>query len=393
MKIACVLITHLSAKAELQRHVGLRKKPVIITARSIRGPLVLDISPQVTGVVAGMPLQEALSRCKGVVLLEADEPHYRMVFEKIIEALSQRSPLVEKAELGCAYVGVGGLEDMYGGEPNIMSALLNAVPVEFNARAGLARTKFPAYVAAVMSDGGEATRVPNDVPGFLTNLPVDLLPISWDNKVRLRRFGLYTIGQVASLSVGHLQAQFGAEGRVAWELANGIDRSWLTAYKQEQLVSESLTFPSPATTLHAILPAVEALLGRAFSHPLVKGRYVRSASIEAQIMRRPPWTKSFAFKGALNSKHKAFPALRAMLETAEIPGPLEDMRLTLSGITGEPGIQSSLFLDVRRQAQLREAMRQLETRLRTKPPIYKVMDVEPWSRLPERRRALIQFEP
>ena len=38
-------------------------------------------------------------------------------------------------------------------------------------------------------------------------------------------------------------------------------------------------------------------------------------------------------------------------------------------------------------------MRQLEMRLRTKPPIYKVMELEPWSRIPERRQALVQFEP
>ncbi|MDP6494836.1 MAG: DNA polymerase Y family protein, partial [Dehalococcoidia bacterium] len=60
---------------------------------------------------------------------------------------------------------------------------------------------------------------------------------------------------------------------------------------------------------------------------------------------------------------------------------------------GESGTQSSLFVEVRKQQQLREAMRQLEARLRTRPPIYKVMDVEPWSRIPERRQALVEFAP
>lgn len=393
MKIACVLVTHIPAKAELQRHVELRDRPLIIAVQSGRGPLVLDISPQVTDVVAGMPLQKALSRCKGATLLEADEPHYRTVFDRIVSALSQRSPVVERGELGCAYVGISGLEGMYGGEPNVITALLNAVPAEFNPRLGLARTKFPAYVAAMMSDRGHALKVPDDVPGFLAGLSVDLLPVSWESRIRLHQFGLHTIGKIASLPVGPLQAQFGTEGRVAWELANGIERSWLAAYEREQEVSESLTFPSPTVTLHAILPAMETLLGRAFSHSALRGKYVRMASVKAQILRRAPWTKRFAFKEAINSKERAFLALRAMLETAEIPGPLEDLRLALAGITGESGVQSSMFSDMRRQAQLRETMRQLEVRLRTRPPIYKVMDVEPWSRLPERRRALVQFEP
>ena len=221
-------------KAELRRRPTLRNRPVIITAGSSQGHLVLDASPQATDVVAGMPLQEALSRCKGATLLEADEPHYRLVFDRMVRRLLQRSPVVEKGGLGCAYVGVAGLEAMYGGEARVVAALLNAVPTEFKVRVGLADTKFPAYVAAIIGDGGHAVRVPDDVAGFLADLPVDLLPVSWDNKVRLRRFGLHTIGQVASLPVSSVQAQFGPEGKTAWELANGIDPSPLLPYRREE---------------------------------------------------------------------------------------------------------------------------------------------------------------
>lgn len=249
MNIACTLITHFPIKAELRRHSELHKKPVIITTQTSQGPLVLDNSIEASGVAAGMPLQEALSRCKGASLLEADVPHYLRVFDRIIEALFQVSPLVEKAELGCAYVGTNGLEAMYGGESTIIASLLNAIPKEFNARLGLANAKFPAYIAAVVSDGRKVTKVAGNVPGFLENLSINLLPISWESKVRLHRFGIHTVGQFASTPVGPVQAQFGAQGRVAWDLAHGIDNSWLTVYRHEQAITESLTFPTPATTL------------------------------------------------------------------------------------------------------------------------------------------------
>ena len=393
MKTACVLITHLPAKAELRRCPELCSKPVIIVAQSGRGPLVLDSTPEVRGVAAGMPLQEALSRCKGAALLEADEPYYHKVFERVLDSLLERSPVVEKAGIGCAYVGVSGLEAMYGGEPRIVAALLSAAPPQFNARIGLAETRFPAYVAAVTSQGGRATKVPDDVAGFLAELSIDLLPVSWDSRVRLRRFGLRTVGQIASLPVGPLQAQLGTEGRLAWELANGIDRSWPAPYRQSQTVSELLSFPSPAVTLQAILAAMETLLGRAFSHPLVRGKYVRSVIIEAQVWRRAPWVRTFVFKEAVNGKGRALMALSSMMEPVRIPGPLEDMKLTLSGITGESGVQASLFSDVRKKEQLKDVMKQLEARLGSRPPIFKIVDVEPWSRLPERRQARVQFAP
>lgn len=391
-KIACALITHLPLKAEMKRHAELGDGPAIVFADSGRGPRVLDSSPEV-GAAAGMPLQEAVSRYKNAALIEADRPYYHAVFDRIVDSLLQRSPLVERADLGRAYVGVHGLEDVYGGEARAMTALLNGMPEGYGPRIGLAGAKYPAYVAAVTGREGQVTKVPEDAAGFLRDVTVDLLPIGWDSRARLHGFGLHTMGQVASLHVGAIQAQLGPEGRVAWELSNGIDHSRLDAVRREEVVSESVTFPSPATTLSALLPAAEMLLARVFAHPAVRGRYVRSMFVEGRVMNRPPWRKTFAFKSPVGAVDRALSTIESWLETVRLPGPLEDLCLTVSGVTGDSGIQSSLLTDVRKREQLRETMRQLETRLRTKPPVYKVMELEPWSRIPERRLALVQFEP
>ena len=393
MKIACVLTTHLPVKSELRRHANLRGKPVIVTRSSGSKQLVLDSSPEARGVTSGMPLQEALSHCKGATLIEADEPHYHEVFDMVMDLLVQRSPLVEKAELGCAYVGLDGLESMYCGEARLVTSLLQAAPHDLSPRIGLAEGKFPAYVAAILSGPGQATRVPDDVAGFLRELSVNLLPISWENKGRLRRFGLHSMGQLASLPIGSVQAQFGVEGKRAWELSSGIDRSPLVPYEREETVNEYLAFPSPVITLHGLLVAIETLLGRAFAHTALRGKGVRTATIESRVLRKPPWTRRFAFKEAVSTKEKALFSLKSLVETVSIPGPLEDMELTLSGFTGESGVQASLLSDVRRQEQLREMMRQLQARLGCKPPIYRVREMEPWSRIPERRHVLAQFDP
>ena len=393
MKIACVLVTHLPIKAELGRNSSLRDRPVLIITQSSGGTTVLDAPSQADGVSPGMPLQEALSRCKGAALIEADEAYYDQVFDQIVEALLDKSPLVEKGELGCTFMDMHGTEGIYGGDEGIIAALLEAVPPHFGPRVGLAESKFPAYVAAVKSKPSRATKVPNQVADFLKMLPIDLLPLSWDDRVRLHDFGLHTMGQIASLSIGSIQAQFGTLGRVAWELANGIDKSPLVSSKRQEAVTDFISFPIPATSLFAILPAIEILLGRILSHPSLRGKYLRSVSFQANVLNRVPWSKRLVFKSPVNRKEEALFVLRNALEATEIPGPLEDIRMTVSEIAGESGMQSSIFAEVRKQHQLREVIRQLEARLRAKSPIYKVMDVEPWSRIPERRQALVEFVP
>ena len=394
--IACMLVTHLPVKAEVRRYPQLRGKPVIIIESYGSKDLVLDSSAEAYGVRSGMPLAEAISRCKGASLIQADAPYYSGTFDKLIKALELRSPVVEKDGLGCAYVGLKGLDLMYGGEARVITSLLQTAPSEFNPRVGVAGGKFPAYVAAVTTKGGRATRVPRDSTGmavFLKGLSIGLLPMSWANKARMHRFGIHTLDQLAALPEGAVQAQLGSEGRRAWQLACGVDDSPLTPHQPKQIVEESLTFHSPTITWSPIMTALSTLLGRAFARPEIGGRYVRTAIIESHVYRLPPWVKRFGFKEAMGSRDRIMFALKNRLDSVTLPGPLEDIKLTLAGFTGESGIQANLFSDVRKQEQLKEMMRQLESLLGGKPPIYQMKDVEPWSRIPERRQVLVPYDP
>ncbi len=389
-----MLITHLPMKAELMRRPALRDRPVIVTEGPDSREMVLDSSPEAVGVVPGMPLQEALSRCKNALLLKADVPYYHALFNKTVAALRQRSPLVEKGEVGCIHVGLDGLDRMYGSETRLITALIHAVPHHLNPRVGVADGKFMAYVAALSSKGGQATRVPDGgAADYLKNLAIDALPLDWEDRERLRRYGITSMGQLAAMDLGSVQAQFGPQGRRAWELANGLDSSPLVSDEAEDTVNEYLAFPIPTVTLDALLVAAEMLFGRAFSRAALRGRYVRMATLEARVVLGPPWVRGLAFREAVGGKESAARLLRAMLSNTVLPGPLEDLGLTLAGLTGESGVQTSLFSDVRRQEQLREMMHQMAVRLRTKPPIFKVRNIEPWSRIPERRQALVQFDP
>ena len=82
---------------------------------------------------------------------------------------------------------------------------------------------------------------------------------------------------------GPLQAQFGPEGKRIWELARGYDNTPLYPKRSEEVIEESITLPSMATTLEAVLFAVEALLVRVFARDNLKGSAIRSLVIWAQV--------------------------------------------------------------------------------------------------------------
>ena len=94
----------------------------------------------------------------------------------------------------------------------------------------------------------------------------------------------------------------------------------------------------------------------------------------------------------MGSRDPALAVIKSALESVALPGPLEDMKLTLTGLTGESGIQANLFSDVRKQEQLRESIRQLRVRWGGQTPIYLARDLEPWSPIPERQKVLVPFD-
>jgi DNA polymerase-4/protein ImuB len=289
-------------------------------------------------------------------------------------------------------VDLRGLEKLYGGEARLIKAVADAVPQIYSSQVGVAEGKFPAYAAALQAESCRAMRVPEDTASFLAELPITHLPTSWKTKERLLDFGLNVMGSIAQLPFNTMQGEFGKEGARLWRLANGLDDELLVPRQHEETFVREVAFATPTVSLPAIFIALESLLTRAFIGRL-RGRFARVALLEGRVDNGSTWSKRIGFREPVGSRDRAMFILRSRLENLALPGPLEALSLTLSGITGEAGRQESLFPEARHWDQLDDAIRQLQARLGQRPPIYRVREVEPWSRIPERRHALVAYDP
>ena len=230
--IACVLVPHFRVKAERQRYPALRGKPVLIVDRTCVPGAVIDHSAEARGVTAGMPLPEAVDRCPTATIVPADVEHYREVFDRMADALAARCGAVERSGTGCLYADMEGLAPAYGGEARLVASLMQIVPADFEPRAGVGQTRFVAYLAAATAGTGRAVRATGDAAAFLERFPTELLPISEKGGEQLRRWGIRTLGRLASMPPAVVQARLGAEGRYAWELACGMEPSPLPVPSQ-----------------------------------------------------------------------------------------------------------------------------------------------------------------
>ena len=389
-----MLITHLRTKVEVRRHPNLKNIPAVIVGRSKGRSMVVDSTPSATVISSGMTPEEALSIHPETLVLEADESHYRKVFSQVFTSLQGISDRVEGSELGTAYIRLDGLEHLYGGEARLVNALLNAVPRDLAPRVGVAEAKFPAFVAATVSEPSRATRVPSDVAAFLAPHTVDILPVPTDLKVALHRFGLHTLGDVGSMTEISLVDRFGGEGRRAWHLSRGMDDSPVIPMAHAETVVESTSFPFSSASLELLITVVDSLLARAFSRPSMRGRYAGKVLLECTLEGGPTWVREITFKGGVGNRKRALSILKARLEEEHPAGPIEDVTLTFDDLTGESGTQIGLMPDVREvnARRLADVERDLRTRMGGTPSLYRLVGVAPWHPAPEMRTLRVPVD-
>ena len=386
MRILCVLLPHFPWRCELRRHPALAGRPSIVTYTEGSQKLVTDFSPDLTGLQPDMPLQQALALHGQVELLLADIQYYGAVFNEILDALEQQSPLVEGADLGCIYIGVDGLQLIYP-DDNALIAAARKVVTDFAPLIGIAENKFLASLAARYSPPNDYKILTGNMDAFLKDLPCDILPVSVKSRSKLRDFGLATLGQVAALPPSPFQSQFGPEGKRIWELSRGVDDTPLYPRFMEEAIEESAAMPSVTVSLDAILVALESLLADIFAGHALKGRGIRSLTLWTRSWNAEHWERNINFKDPAMEVRSAVSRIKRVLEDYPQPGPVEQAGIKINGLGYPRGRQKSLFRDVRAQEHLAEDIKQLELRLGN-PQVYSVKEVEPWSRIPERRYAL-----
>jgi len=387
VRILCILLPNFPLRCEALRNTALKGRSALVTYTVGSQKLVLDHSPELEGLQRDIPLQQALARHGEVELLQADIPYYRTVFNEVLDTLEEISPLVEGPDLGCACIGVDGLQLIYPDDSAIINAVREAIPETFTSQIGIAGNKFLAYLAARRSPPGGHRILSGNFAAFLRDLPCDVLPVSVRSKKKLHDFGLHKLGQVAALPPGPFRSQFGPEGKKIRDLARGHDDTHLHPRFLEEIIEDSTVLASVTVSLDAILFTVESLLVSVFAGIGRKGLGVRSLTLWTRTWNAEHWERTIQFKEPSMDIRTTLSRIKRILEDYPQPGPVEQTGIRINRLGYPRGRQKSLLSEIRAKDHLMEDIKQLELRLGN-PQIYKVKEVEPWSRIPERRYVL-----
>ncbi|OLB60251.1 MAG: hypothetical protein AUI13_01095 [Gemmatimonadetes bacterium 13_2_20CM_2_69_23] len=421
---ACCWIPLFALRCEEARRPELASQPCALLAPDTTRR-IWQVSPLAhrAGVKPGMTVSQAIGLCSSLRLCEPDPVHYDEQFARLLAALSEVSPVVEPAELGRAYVGTDGLEKLYGSPQQIVeiiqmrsaecgmrnfsegsfatrdSHLHSAFRIPHSAlRVGWGRGKFVSWVAATRARPGEAVIVqPGEEGAFLSSQPLAVLSLDPDTHRRLRQLGLTTLGRLAALPQEAVVSQFGAAGRRMWRLAAGEVVERVVGREAPEPIVAALAFFSPVVDRAMLAHALDRLIERALQHPRRIGWRVQVVRVRAELEHGASWMIAATLKDPTADRDRIAAPLRTRLEQAPPAGAVE--RLAVEFTAFAPGT-AELQLFARdanaaaragRRRALRTALQEIRLRLK-RTLLYRIIEVQPWSRLPERRYALIEYE-
>lgn len=393
--IACVYVPHFALRIALLEQPELDGLPLIHASPSDARPIVLDCTPEASsrGVKPGMLLREVHALCGDAVFIQANPARETAAFEEMTIALETFSPLVQPSEPGCCHVDLKGLDRHVAGIEDAGAQLLRLISPILRPRVGIGPGLFSAWVAArQVAAGGVRVLPAAGIRQTLAPISSWWLPFPHDLLTRLDRLGLRTLGEIAALPRSAMQARFGPDGRRIWELANGNDDTVIQSVARPRSVVERLQLPAPIASRDMLLIGLHQLIVRAFDHPDLRDRHARQARLRVLIENNRSWEREMTFREPAG-RERVGEILRHRLSQIELPGAAEIMVLELSGLVNEVARQELLpTLRQRRPRPLVDAARQLKQRYGASP-LFRVTEVEPWSRIPERRHALISFDP
>ena len=387
MPVACALIPRFRLIAAITDR-GILRRPAALAPELGAAQLIGEVTAAAErfGLRAGMRMGEALSRCPELALIPPDPERAERFWEEALRRLEGIGAAVESDRAGEAFFEAGGLAGLWGGIEGVLEQAGRELGA--SAQLGAGSGRFCSYVAAprsaVVPDGAAAK--------FLDPMPISLLcgrlgDEADDLPNELERLGISTLGRLAGLPRNAVADRFGRLGLRALGLARGEDEP-LRPRPVREAIAVELELPE-AVSGQQLERALELLISRLLAHGERRGRTLRALRLSARLAAGGGWRRVVALRRASADRARLGDALLPHL--ALLPSPAATLRLEAMALGPETGDQLTLSSpEQERRRRISEAVRQTRSAAGA-DAVLRVLEVDPESRVPERREVLMPF--
>lgn len=332
--------------------VDLRQIPSVVAGdKASRHSIILAKSTPAKkyGIQTGEPLFQALEKCPELVVVPPDYPLYVEASRHFVDILRQFSPLVEQYSIDEAWVDMTGTERLFGAPRLAAEKMRQRINEElgFTVNIGISTNKLLAKVAGDFEKPNKVhTLFPEEMETKMWPLPVrDLFLVGAATEAKLKRMGIYTIGDLAKTEVSVLRRRLGKQGETIWHFANGRNAEAVKPVQPDNKgygnsVTTAVDVISRESGHQVLLSLCETVAMRMRRD----GKCGRCVAVHLRTSDFKHFSHQSLLHGATNITEEIFhAACRVFDEAWDGVTPLRQLGVQVTRLTDEPYQQYDLF--------------------------------------------------
>ncbi|GGO03725.1 DNA polymerase IV [Saccharibacillus kuerlensis] len=368
------------AGVEKARRPDVREQPLAVAGDpSIPSSAVLAACPIAKrhGIRTGERLSSALAKCPQLIAVRPRMGEYIEISAQIAGILEAYTDLVEPYSIDEMFADFTGSLHLYGGSEEELARLIQArIAVETGVRArfGIGANKVRAKLACDLV----AKKTESGI--FHLHRQEDWEYRIWPEPIRrmwgvgsrmernLHALRILTIGELARMPLGKLQARWGVNGEVLWRVANGIDDSPVSpwAAREQKEVGTTITLPRPYAQrieIEAVLLDLCTEIGRRVRRMRMMGDILTvGAGGEGGYRKSTGFHRRTRLDDPSDITAELYEVSRRIFHEGWDGSPVKRISLSLSGLCAAEVYQPSLFENRERNRAIDRAMDEIKDR-------------------------------
>ena len=332
--------------------IDLRNIPSVIAGdKASRHSIILAKSTPAKkyGIHTGEPLFQALEKCPDLVIVPPDYALYVEASRHFVEMLRQFSPMVEQYSIDEAWVDMTGTERIWGSPRLAAEKMRERIWEElgFTVNIGISTNKLLAKMAGDFEKPNKVhTLFPGEVPTKMWPLPVrDLFLVGSATEQKLKKIGIYTIGDLAHADLNTVKRRLGKHGETIWHYANGRNANMVTPEPAENKgYGNSVTTATDVTTSQEGYQVLLSLCETVAMRMRKDGKCGSCISVHLRTNEFEHFSHQTMIHGATNITQTIFQtACRILDEAWDAQTPLRQLGVQVTRLSEEPYQQYDLF--------------------------------------------------
>ncbi len=335
--------------------VDLRDIPSVVAGdKASRHSIILAKSTPAKkyGIQTGEPLFQALEKCPDLVVVPPDYSLYVEASRHFVEMLRQFSPNVEQYSIDEAWVDMTGTQRLFGAPRLAAEKMRERINRElgFTVNIGISTNKLLAKMAGDFEKPNKVhTLFPEEMESKFWPLPVrDLFLVGSATEAKLKKMGIYTIGDLAHTELSILRKKLGKHGETIWHFANGRNADAVTPEPAENKgYGNSVTTATDVTTKADGHQVLLSLCETVAARMRKDGKCGSCVSVHLRTNEFKHFSHQRMLHGATNNTEQLFQAACSVFDEAwDGLTPLRQLGVQMTRLTSQPYQQYDLFSGV-----------------------------------------------